>query len=143
MINQNDKGKYAPGFESWLPCQGGPDGITNVGKETILFVADSCPRTNSKGNGPLSCYSVSDMDASVEGYRALTGCELEDRLQATYTFVECPEEYVKGPTKIRFNTNAIEWNTEVIPIDFRFQIVKITVRFGASSKKYELAHDNR
>ena len=140
VIRQDDKKQYAPGGKSWLPCQGGD--ITGIGKETILYVADACPRTNSDGAGPESCYSVSDLDASVEGYRSLTGGEYGDRLQATYTFVECPEAYASGKTVIRFNNQATPWNVEVLPMNHRWQITKIYVTYGSSSKKYELAFDN-
>ena len=140
VIDKNDKLEY--GTKSWLPCRGGPSNITDIGKETILYVADACPRTNSDGAGPESCYSVSDLDASVEGYRSLTGGEYGDRLQATYTFVECPEAYVSGKTIIRFNNQATPWNVEVLPMNHRWQITKILVTYGSSSKKYELAFDN-
>ena len=132
--NQNDRLEYST---PWPTCQGG--NITVKGEEAILYVADKCPRTHNEK--PYSCYHVADMDVSVKGYALLTGGEYGNRLQATYEFIECPKDFADGPTKIRFGEHVSFWNFDVMPMDHRLQIVKITIQYGLNPQKYDLAFD--
>ena len=137
---ENDMGQVD--VNGWPTCQGGD--YTDKGKETILYVADKCPRTKDI-YGP-SCYSVNDIDVSVQGWKSITGGEFGNRLHATYEFTECPTDFASGPTKIRFNqefsTEWSAWNFNVLPTDHRLQIVKITITYGKTPQTYQLAFDN-
>ena len=141
--DQNGRRSYDQTFHDtvgWPTCQGGGE-KTSVGQETILFVADACPRSHPEP-GVDSCYHIGDIDASINGYRLLTGNEEQARLKTTYEFVPCPIDYALGPTKIRFDNLMDKWGFELLPVDHRSQIIRVTIQYGLNAWKYDMAFDH-
>ena len=133
-----NQGKKRVDNGSRHPCQG----HRGKARDTILMVADKCPRSLPKdpdGTVIISCHSMSDLDASKHGWGTITGWGDGDRFQATWKFVSCPikEEY----TKIGFLWDLNKWYFSVTVVDHMYQITHIYIKFGDDEQRYLLAFD--
>ena len=82
------------------------------------MATDSCP----------SCPIIGDIDLSNQAWDDVTGNEGPSRYEGSWEFVECPQNFLAGDTKLYIKGGSSMWWFAIQPVNFKHAIFNMQIK---------------